>query len=228
MNKCLLIGAMSLLSGCAVLAPTPAPGLNPDYAPTFPAGPDPKDSRYVQGAIYNADTALPLFETPRARHVGDIVTVILAEKTDAQKQATTKGKKEDSATIANAAFLGRPISLGSGYSANFDLSAKRQFNGDSQSIQNNKLVGSVSVTVSKVLANGNMLVQGEKWVKINQGNEFIQLSGVIRPQDIQPDNTIISDKVANARISYGGTGQVNNSNVQGWFSKILWSPFYPQ
>lgn len=228
MNKWILLGTIGLLNGCVVIAPNVAPGINPEYAPTYPAAPDPKDSRYVQGAIYNADTAMPLFETPRARHVGDIVTVILTEKTDAQKQATTKGKKEDSTTIANAAFLGRPISFGSGYSANFDLSAKRQFNGDSQSIQNNKLVGNISVTISKVLPNGNMLIQGEKWVKINQGNEYIQLSGIIRPQDIRPDNTILSDKVANARIGYGGTGQVNNSNVQGWFSKILWSPFYPQ
>lgn len=219
---------ITALSGCMVLTPSPSPGTNPDYAPTYPTPPDPKDSRYVQGAIYNADTALPLFETPRARHVGDILTVILTERTDAQKQVITKSKKEDTATIANAAFLGRPISLGSGYSADFSLSAKRKFDGDSQSVQNNRLVGNISVTVSRVLSNGNMLIQGEKWVKINQGNEFIQLSGVIRPQDIRPDNTIISEKVANARISYGGTGQANNTNVQGWFSKILWSPFYPQ
>ncbi len=123
--------------------------------------------------------------------------------------------------------MGRPISLGSGYSMDFDLDNQRQFNGEGRSIQNNKLAGSISVTVAKVLANGNMVVQGEKWVRINQGNEFVRLSGIVRPQDIKADNTITSDRIANARISYGGTGQINNTNAQGWLSRILWGPLFP-
>jgi flagellar L-ring protein precursor FlgH len=169
---------------------------------------------------------LPLFETPRARHAGDLVTVILMEKTDAKKQAKSKGTKNEVDNIVNKAFLGRPIALGGGYSFDFDLNAQRTFTGEGESSQNNKLAGSISVTVAKVLPNGNMIIQGEKWIRINQGNEFIQLSGIIRPQDIQPDNTISSDRVANARISYGGTGQINNANVQGWAAKILWSPLF--
>lgn len=221
-----VLSCVMALSGCETLHP-PAPGANPQYAPTYPVGPDPKDSRYVQGSIYNADTALPLFETPRARHAGDIVTVILMEKTDAKKQAKSRGTKNEVDNIVNKTFLGRPIALGGGYSFDFDLNAQRNFTGEGESSQNNKLAGSISVTVAKVLPNGNMVIQGEKWIRINQGNEFIQLSGIIRPQDIQPDNTISSDRVANARISYGGTGQVNNANVQGWAAKILWSPLFP-
>lgn len=215
-----------LLSGCEALNP-PAPGLNPDYAPTYPVNPDPKELRKVSGSIYSAETALPLFETPRARHPGDILTVFLVERTDAQKNATTTQKKNDSEKITNKLFLGRPISLGSGYSMDFDLDNQRQFTGDAKSIQNNRLAGSISVTVSKVLANGNLMVQGEKWVRINQGNEFVQLSGIVRPQDIKADNSITSDRVANARISYGGTGQINNTNAQGWLARFLWSPLFP-
>lgn len=225
--KCTITGiALVLLAGCEALRP-PVAGLNPDYAPTFPATPDPKELKKANGSIYSAETALPLFETPRARHPGDIVTVFLVEKTDAQKAATTTQTKEDGQKVVNAAFLGRPIALGGGYSMDFDLSNKRKFTGDGQSRQNNKLDGSISVTVARVLANGNLVVQGEKWIRINQGNEFVQLSGIIRPQDIRADNTITSNRIANARISYGGTGQVNNTNAQGWLARFMWGPLFP-
>ncbi|WP_035918613.1 flagellar basal body L-ring protein FlgH [Legionella fairfieldensis] len=215
-----------ILTGCDTLNP-PYPGTHPEYAPTYPVSPDPKQIRHVNGAIYNAETALPLFETPRARHEGDLVTVILIEKTDAQKKAITRGQKNDTANIVNAAVFGRPLDFGSGYSMDFNLNAQRQYDGGGQEIQNNKLAGSISVTVAKVLANGNMVVQGEKWMKINQGDEFVRLSGIIRPQDIRPDNTITSDRIANAKMAYGGVGQLNNMNAQGWFSRWIWGPLFP-
>lgn len=222
-----LIAVVGLwLSGCETLNP-PAPGANPDYAPTYPDTPDPKQLRKVSGAIYSNETALPLFETPRARHVGDLLTIFLIENTNAQKNASTTQKKNDQIQIVNKTFLGRPIALGGGYSMDFDLNNQRQFTGQGQSLQNNQMTGSISVTVSKVLSNGNMMVQGEKWIRINQGNEFVQLSGIVRPQDIKADNSITSDRVANARISYGGTGQINNTNAQGWLARILWGPIFP-
>lgn len=217
---------ISTLTGCDALNP-PFPGTHPEYAPTYPTSPDPKQIRHVNGAIYDAETALPLFETPRARHVGDIITVILLEKTDAQKKASTRGQKNDTLKMTNKTFFGRPISMFGGYSFDFDMDSRRQFDGTGQEIQNNKLFGSISLTVSKVLSNGNMMVQGEKWYKINQGDEYIRLSGIIRPQDIKPDNTIVSDRIANARIAYGGVGELNNMNAQGWFSRFIWGPIYP-
>lgn len=217
---------VAFLNGCDTLNP-PKPGKNPDYAPTYPASPDPKQLRRHTGAIYDPETALPLFETNRARHEGDILTVILIEKTNATKNATLQQMKNDKNTVANKLFLGRPIALGGGYSMDFDLNNQRQFNGSAQAVQNNQLAGSISVTVAKVLSNGNLIVQGEKWVKINQGEEYVRLSGIVRPQDIKGDNSITSDRVANARISYGGTGQVNNTNAQGWLARIMWGPLFP-
>lgn len=217
---------VSMLTACEAILP-PYPGTDPNYAPTYPASPDPKQIRHVNGAIYNAETALPLFETPRARHVGDILTVHLIERTDAQKRAITRGRKNDKTQVVNKLVMGRPVALGSGYSFDFDLDAERQFNGEGQEVQNNKLAGDISVTVSKVLPNGNMVIQGEKWVRINQGSEFIKLSGIVRPQDIRPDNSITSDRVADARMSYGGVGQLNNMNAQGWLARFVWSPLFP-
>ncbi|RUR08866.1 flagellar basal body L-ring protein FlgH [Legionella sp. km772] len=214
------------LSGCEALDP-PAPGKNPEFSPTYPVTPDPKELRKITGAIYSAETVVPLFDTYRARHVGDILTIVLVESTNAQQNMTTTAKKEDQDKSVNPIFLGRPISLGSGYSLDMDLSNKRQFTGQGQTVQNNKLVGNISVTVAKVLANGNLVVQGEKWIRINQAKEYVQLSGIVRPRDIGSDNAITSDRVANARIYYGGTGQINNANAQGWFSRILWSQLAP-
>lgn len=218
--------AVALLSGCELLNP-PVQGKNPDYAPTYPASPDPKQLRKESGAIYSAETALPLFETNRARHEGDVLTVLLVESTNATKNATLQQMKNDTNTVTNALFLGRPIELGGGYTTDFSLNNQRQFNGSAQAVQNNQLAGSISVTVAKVLSNGSLVVQGEKWVKINQGEEYVRLSGIVRPQDIKGDNSITSDRVANARISYGGTGQVNNTNAQGWLSRIMWGPLFP-
>ncbi|PWY55619.1 flagellar basal body L-ring protein [Legionella qingyii] len=215
-----------LLSGCELLNP-PQRGKDPEYAPTYPTTPDPKELRKESGAIYSAETALPLFETPRARHPGDIITVFLVESTNASKNATLQQMKTDTNVIKNKLFLGKPISFGNGYSMDFDLNNQRQFNGSAQAVQNNKLAGSISVTVSEVLANGNMVVQGEKWVKIDQGEEYVRVSGIIRPQDVRADNSITSDRLANARIAYGGTGQVNNTNAQGWLARIMWGPLFP-
>lgn len=214
------------LSGCEMFNP-PQVGTDTRYSPTYPVTPSPQESRYVAGGIYNQETVLPLFETPRARHPGDILTIILVEKTNAEKKTKTQQQKNDKINAKNTAFFGRPIKLGSGYSMDFDLSNKRDFNGQGESKQSNQLNGSISVTVSNVLPNGNMLIQGEKWIRINQGNEYVRLSGIVRPQDIRPDNTLLSDRIANANIAYGGTGQINNANVQGWFSKIVWGPWWP-
>ena len=215
-----------LLAGCDALNP-PVAGKNPDFAPTYPATPDPKQLRRESGAIYDPETALPLFETARARHEGDIITIYLLEKTNASKNATLQQMKNDTNVVQNKVFLGRPIELGGGYSMDFNLSNQRQFNGQAQAVQNNQLAGSISVTVNRVLANGNLVIQGEKWVKINQGEEYIRLSGIVRPQDIRADNSTTSYRIANARISYGGTGQVNNTNAQGWLSRIMWGPLFP-
>lgn len=229
MNKkliSLLSMAAIMIAGCEAIN-RPAPGTDPEYAATYPVTPDPNALRRVNGAIYSSETALPLFETPRARHVGDLLTIFLVENTNAIQNATTVQKKNDQDQSTNAVFAGRPISFGSGYSADFNLNHQRTFDGEVATVQNNKLAGNISVTISKVLANGNFVVQGEKWVRINQAKEYVRLSGIVRPQDIKPDNSVSSDRVANARISYGGVGQANNTNAQGWFSRILWSPLYP-
>lgn len=212
--------------GCKHIEPQPG---EKEFAPSFPE-PVYKGKFSKNGAIYNNQTALALFETPRARRVGDILTILLVERTQAQKRAESKSDKNSQTTIPNPTILGKPVSIGpisNGYNMAFNNQADRRFNAKAESRQDNQLSGSISVTVHKVLNNGNLIVGGEKWVKINTGKEYIRLTGIVRSLDIKPDNTVTSDKVANARIAYSGTGQNHQDQKMGWLSRFLWSSLFP-
>ena len=107
------------------------------------------------------------------------------------------------------------------------IAGDNSFDGAGDSKQSNRLQGDITVTVARRLPNGNLVVRGQKWIGINQGREFVRIQGVIRPIDIQPDNSIASTKVADARISYGGQGPVANANSMGWLHRFFNSPLYP-
>ena len=107
------------------------------------------------------------------------------------------------------------------------IAANSEFTGNGSSNQSNSLSGAIAVQVARVLPNGNLIVQGEKWLALNKGEEFIQLRGIVRPEDISATNTIPSTLVADARISYGGTGIIDRVNTPGWFSKFFNSPLNP-
>jgi flagellar L-ring protein precursor FlgH len=101
------------------------------------------------------------------------------------------------------------------------------FNGNGAAAQSNKLDGFISVTVAKRFSNGNLLVRGQKLVAINAGREFVRLQGIVRPSDIAPDNTVLSWRVADAYISYGGQGTVANASKPGWLYRFFNSPHTP-
>jgi flagellar L-ring protein precursor FlgH len=106
-------------------------------------------------------------------------------------------------------------------------SSTTAFAGEGTSDMSNSLSGSITVSVHEVLPNGVLLVRGEKWLTLNQGDEYIRLSGLVRPQDIGADNTLSSNKLADARIAYSGTGSVTDTNVMGWVSKFFISALMP-
>jgi flagellar L-ring protein precursor FlgH len=110
---------------------------------------------------------------------------------------------------------------------NTSLNGSDSFDGAGSSTQSNSLVGSLTVTVTDVQANGNLVVQGDKTLKLNQGDEYVHIAGVIRPADIATDNTVTSDKIADAHISYSGKGAVDSSNRMGWLARFFNSVFAP-
>ena len=103
----------------------------------------------------------------------------------------------------------------------------QDFSGNGAATQSNKLDGFITVTVYKRLSNGNLLVRGQKWVAINSGREFVRLQGIVRPSDIAPDNSVLSWRVADAYISYGGQGTVANASKPGWLFRFFNSPHTP-
>ncbi len=218
--------AVLTLSACSTVNP-PKPGDAAEYRPAAPILPRAPET--PSGAIFQAARDPGLFEDTKALRVGDLVTVVLAEKTDAKKSSATSTSKETEADMDFGSLTvgGRPV-VGEGLSL-FGASADsaRTFEGSGDSSQSNQLSGEITVTVAEVLPNGNLVVQGEKWLGINQGNEFVRLRGIVRPLDISTNNRVRSTQIANAQLYYGGTGVLRESNAPGWLTRFFHSPIWP-
>jgi flagellar L-ring protein FlgH len=206
-----------LLAACATHSPI-------DEEPEWP---DPPTPPVQNGAIYQAGYDVALFENATARRVGDIVTIHLVESTAASKSSSTTTKKATTIDLPGPTLLGRPVTVNGTPILENSLENSTSFDGTGDSQQSNQLVGDITVAIVKRLANGNLVVRGQKWIGINQGREFIRIQGVVRPIDIQPDNSIDSTKVANASISYGGKGALADANKQSWLARFFNSPLMP-
>lgn len=188
-------------------------------APLAPAEPPPANGAIFQTTgLYSA-----LYQGARAHAVGDPLTIILVEATAATKSA-------DSKLGSNGAFGLQPPTTGPlsvVKSTDLALSGNRSFTGSGTSDQANSLTGAVSVTVAQVYPNGTLLVQGQKRVTLNRGDEFVKIKGLVRIADIDADNNVLSTRVADAQISYTGKGDVARASRQGWLSRFfsVISPF---
>jgi flagellar L-ring protein precursor FlgH len=214
-----------LLSGCqSTSSYQPLPN-DPFYAPIMPEIPRQKVSE--DGSIFQSDMANNLYSDVKARRVGDIITVNLQENTSATKSAGTSNSKETGLELSPIVGLGgNAVNLG-GQSIQLGVDSSKDFTGDASANQSNNLTGSISVTVVQVLANQNLLVRGEKWLTLNNGDEYIRLTGVVRPADVSPTNEIESTKIANARIQYSGTGTFASAQKEGWLSGFFSSEYWP-
>jgi flagellar L-ring protein FlgH len=174
----------------------------------------------TDGAIFQAGQEMELFADLKARRVGDVLTIVLNESTNASKNAVTKTAKTTAVDNTGPTLFGRTPTTGGVPIFNASMNGASSFDGEGSSTQSNSLAGSLTVTVTDVQANG-------KTLKLNQGDEFVHVSGVIRPADIATNNTVTSDKLADARISYSGKGAVDSSNRMGWLARFFNSPFVP-
>ncbi|MCL4147010.1 UNVERIFIED_CONTAM: hypothetical protein GTU68_000664 [Idotea baltica] len=197
---------------------------DPAYAIVRPvATPAPEQHN---GGIFNVSNNISLFEDYRPSRPGDILTVRLDERTDAEKATQTIVLKNNSNTMDNPTVFGSTPHTNDNSLA-FDLNTQTNFLGQGDSDQSNRLVGDVTVSVVEVLANGNLLIRGEKVITVNNGNEYIRISGMINPRDIDGNRTISSKRVADAQISYVGDGQTADANVMGWLSRFFVSTLMP-
>lgn len=213
---------LALLAGCAEMRPQAA---DPAFAPVAPA--DLRPPMQNTGAIYQPGYDMRLFEDNKATRVGDILTIKLQEITQAKKGDDMNTNKNMSISASAPSIMGFALSALTGNDAKTEIASKRTFSGQGKADQSNSLHGDISVTVTELLPNGNLRVRGEKRVTLNQGDEYIRLSGIVRPVDIATDNTISSAKVADATIMYIGDGAVADASKMGWLSRALLSPWFP-
>lgn len=220
--KCLplALAGLLLLGGCSHM-----PGEQQTFEPPQPVSV--MHAPATDGAIYRANTDVRLFEDLKASRVGDILTVRLSERTNASKASQTSVSKSTEATLANPTVLGRPMTHKGDPIFGGSLSGDNAFDGSGASSQSNSLAGDITVTVVDRLPNGNLVIRGEKWVTLNQGKEFIQLSGTIRPNDIETDNTLLSTRIANAQITYSSKGVLAAANRMGFVARFFNSVFNP-
>lgn len=217
--------ALGVTAGCASVAPeTPTPN-DPFFAPIAPELPTQKVS--YDGSIFHAQTANSLYSDAKARRVGDIITVVLRENTQASKSASTNTARDTEMTVDPIIGLGGVAETINGQSVQLDLNTTNQFQADSTANQSNNLNGNISVTVIQVMPNNHLVVRGEKWLTLNNGDEYIRVTGIVRPADINPANEVLSTRLANARIQYSGTGTLAKSQNHGWLSKFFTSGFWP-
>jgi flagellar L-ring protein precursor FlgH len=196
---------------------------DPRFAPVMTT--TPMQPVRATGSIYSAHSAIDLYQR-RAHKVGDVLTIALNEATTASKSSGTSISRDNQLSVNDSTALGNGF-LGTGLNLNTSTDSGLDFTGSGASDQSNQLIGSITVTVANVLPNGLLEVRGEKWLQLNRGKEFIRISGLVRKEDIAPDNTILSTRVADVRITYSGTGTLADSNETGWLTNFFVSSVWP-
>lgn len=233
MNKKILIkgtivtAVVSLMVGCSS---PPERMQHISYAPNYPLN-IPQQAQPQNGSLYQAG-AMTLFNDVRAHRIGDIITISLSEEMSASKKDESKYDKSNSQDYGittpltvntPSGILGTAVKratdpingLGFGYGST------SAFSGKSDVKQDSSLTGAIAVTVVEVIPNGNLVVRGEKWITIHDGDEVVQFAGIIRPEDIQPDNTIASEKVADVRLVYKDVGMSGDTARAGAMTQWL-------
>ena len=213
-----------LACGACIQLPPERP--EPSFEPSFPELPPVVDAG--SGSLYQAGYTVSLFDDRRAVRVGDIITVRLEERTSSSKSAETTISKDTETEMAEPIVFG---SLVRGPASNAGigsaLRSQNDFSGEAESDQSNRLTGTLTVVVNRIYPNGVMLVQGEKWMNLNRGEEYLRVSGLVRPEDIDGDNVVSSLRLADARIAYSGTGELADANSVGWLARVFMSPLLP-
>lgn len=216
MRKLLAILLLAgVLGACTSVPPT-------NVHQPMTARPQPRpDNLAATGSIFQAGSSRTLFEDRRARYVGDTMTIAIAEANNASSKSNTKASRATSMSASVPTISGLPGKSfqGLGLSA----TSANSLDGKGETAANNVFTGSITVTVIEVLANGNLLVSGEKQVAIGDNTEYIRVSGIVNPYYINSANTISSSQVADARIEYKERGVISEAQVMGWLARFFLS-----
>lgn len=210
-----------LLAGCTALTVAGCSqqieeNASANFAPVYPVEAPETASLMPTGGIYSGG-AMGLFATDRkAAQVGDILTVELSERFAATKSQNASTSRTDDYNVSLPSIL--PLKF---TGADLTSGSESKFSGRGSASQSNSLTGRMSVSVVRVLPGGNLEIVGQKKLTLNNGDEYIRLTGIVRPSDVSPDNIVESDRIANADIKYIGAGQIADAGKRGWLSRAV-------
>jgi flagellar L-ring protein precursor FlgH len=215
----LLLGVTGLSAGCSTYIENEA---SLAFEPIYPSAHIAPEGEAPTGGIFKTSGGGLFASDIRAREVGDILTVALNETFSATKAQSAASAKSD------AFDVDLPVGIPNLFTGGFDKGADplkagtaRTFSGSGSAAQSNTLTGLLTVTVTRVFDNGNMEIAGQKKLTLNNGDEYVRLTGLIRQQDISASNTVLSNRIADAQIVYVGAGEIADSGRQGWLSRTM-------
>ena len=213
-----IVAALAVLQGCATEPVDMVLRPSPEFQPVYPLASD--RPKVATGGIYSNRQSDAWFGRGRNYQVGDIITVLLNESTQAARTQNTDVSREAKNSLPSGAStqVGKMSPFLDGVNLNDN---KTSSTGKGKADQQASLSGSVAVTVVEILANGNLVIRGEKKLGLSEGTEVIQVSGVIRPEDIGPNSTVQSRRLANAQIAYRGSGDLANATKAGWGTSFI-------
>ncbi|MEI6896667.1 MAG: flagellar basal body L-ring protein FlgH [Psychromonas sp.] len=202
---------------------SPIPG-DPYYAPIEPRK-DPMQLE-ITGSLFNAQLSTDLYSYAPKFSLGDTINVVLNEETIATKSASSNLSNGTNYNLDPIVVPGGNLTT-NGKEVELGIAQEQDFTGESGSSQSHNISGRITVSVIEILNNGNLVVRGEKWLVINNGKEYIRLTGIIRPLDITEDNSVESYQVADSRIEFSGTGEHAEIQTRGWLSSMFSGNLWP-
>jgi flagellar L-ring protein FlgH len=223
LHQVVIFGAMTaLLAGCSLM--TPQPGLREDQF-AIPVD-EPTEKVAAPGSLWSPGAKfVDMYSDVRARQVGDLVVVNIVESSSAEKKAKTESSKQSTTDNSVSSLLGLPLNNSSikGYtlSPELKMSNSTDFNADGKTSRDDTISGTVTARVERVLPSGNLVIKGKKQTRVNSEIQYIVISGIVRPQDITPRNTIQSNLVADMQLDVYGTGIIGDQQSKGYISRAL-------
>ena len=213
-----LVSAAAILQGCATEPVDMVLRPSPEFQPVYPLAAD--RQKIATGGIYSNRQSDAWFGRGRNYQVGDIITVLLSESTQAARTQNTDVSRQTKSSLPTGANtqIGKLNPFLNGINLNDNTNSSK---GTGTADQQASLSGSVAVTVVEILANGNLMIRGEKKLGLSEGTEVIQVSGVIRPEDVGPNSTVQSRRLANAQIAYRGSGDLANATKASWGTTLM-------
>jgi flagellar L-ring protein precursor FlgH len=215
------------LTGCAGTLHTGQPQPQPTSFRTIPT-PEPMPA--AEGSLFNPNQETSFYSDFRARHIGDVVTIVIQENLKGSKNVNTQTARDSDMNLGLTGIMGLEFTkrVGPRYpDATLDPtnavggSTTDSFKGSGKTSADASLTGTISARVVQLLPGRNLLIEGSRELRINNETQYLIISGVIRPQDLGPDNTVPSTRIADARIEYTGGGVLSEKQNPAWFARML-------